>query len=390
MSNTTVRFPVHRVRLKLLAVCVALSVSVGWVLWQLQHRKINDQELLRAAVEEWKRAGGPGAGPDYQIFEQQAAQGYYEDAQATAALFTRSDDKRWSVEELAKIRSENGDVDGAKATIKRFAGSDLWISATRKISLAQVGNGDLKGALETAAPVAYHDDVLLAFARQQIAKSDLNGALDTAQRMNSDPAQVFYEIGSALQERGEQGRARELASQISNRKVAVEFTKCVRITLWPREVEVRNVLDRCGPAYSAAAAGRFDEADSIVEQNKCPYIWNVTTLQYPVDPAGAEHLLRMHPDQQSMAIGLTSFASLAASKGNVSEALRFYNEVQQLTSADRPYQLAREVARGWTIKDGPNAVLQWATSRPTLEQRTWALIGMAEALGHSRSQKIAP
>ena len=65
--------------------------------------------------------------PDYQIFEQQAAQGYYEDAAATATLFKRPDDRRWSVEELAKIRAENGDIPGAKAMIKRFSGSTLAI-----------------------------------------------------------------------------------------------------------------------------------------------------------------------------------------------------------------------------------------------------------------------
>jgi hypothetical protein len=37
------------------------------------------------------------------------------------------------------------------------------------------------------------------------------------------------------------------------------------------------------------------------------------------------------------------------------------------------------IARDWTIRDGPKPVLKWARSRPTTEERTWALIGMAES-----------
>ncbi len=46
-----------------------------------------------------------------------------------------------------------------------------------------------------------------------------------------------------------------------------------------------------------------------------------------------------------------------------------------------------EIARSWTIRNGPNVVLKWANSRPTTEERTWALIGVAEALGHTRPRR---
>ena len=62
--------------LKVGVVALALSAAavISWTLWsRFRDNKINDQQLLRAAVEEWKRAGEPGNGPDYQIFEQQAA-----------------------------------------------------------------------------------------------------------------------------------------------------------------------------------------------------------------------------------------------------------------------------------------------------------------------------
>ena len=69
------------------------------------------------AVAEWKKAGEPGNGPNYQIFEQQGAQGYYDDAAATGRLFKRADDVQWSIVELVKIRAENGDIQSAKSLL---------------------------------------------------------------------------------------------------------------------------------------------------------------------------------------------------------------------------------------------------------------------------------
>src|SRR5947209_1398213 len=83
---------------------LCLGVGLGWMLWrQFPLHKITDQELLREAVAEWRKAGERGYGPDYQIFEQQAAQGYYEDAAATGRLFKRADDVQWSIVELVRI-----------------------------------------------------------------------------------------------------------------------------------------------------------------------------------------------------------------------------------------------------------------------------------------------
>jgi hypothetical protein len=92
--------------------------------------------------------------------------------------------------------------------------------------------------------------------------------------------------------------------------------------------------------------------------------------------------------------GLEQFAIQAANKGDITEALRFLNDLRNLTTAgsERNRMLAEatsaeavhQVARAWTIRDGPKVVLKWARSRPTIGERTWALIGMAEALGHAR------
>ena len=191
---------------------------------------ITDRELLREAVADWQHAGEFGGEPSCEIFELQAVQGYYDDAAATVHLFGRPDEVDWSIVELARIRAENGDLPGARAMIERFAGSDLGAEIVKSVALAQVSKGDLKGALETAGPGVDQDEILLPFARRQISNGDFAPALETAARMKS-PDPVFYEFGVALQERREQNRVHELASGMTNHKLAAEFAKQVRVTL---------------------------------------------------------------------------------------------------------------------------------------------------------------
>ena len=377
------------VALKIAGLVVVSATAVSWILWlRSPDRKITDQTLLREAVAEWKRAGGPGNGPDYQIFEQQAGQGYYEDAAATATLFKNAEDRNWSVVELAKIRAENGDVLGAKAMIEKFAGSPLSTSATKAIALAQVGNGDLQGALDTADVIGVRDEVLLAFAERQIESGEFDAALRTAEQMNPKSVDaidsVFYEIGSALRVRGEQGRVRELAAHMTNRKLAALFKQLVPLTL--RDVEHTRVIEvgPCDLACHNAIIGKFAEADTLIEQNKCPHVACVASRQYLVDPSGAERLLQREMDPKDKASGLADFAIAAANKGQISEALRFSRDHENLAGRGSGFQVVQIIARAWTIQSGPKAVLKWARSRPTMEERTWALIGMAEALGHAR------
>ncbi len=367
----------------------SLAAGIGWVLWlRFSDRKITDQELLREAVAEWKRSGEPGYGPDYQIFEQQAAQGYYDDAAATGHLFKRVDDVQWSVVELAKIRAENGDIQGAKNSVNSLAGSEVRAKATEVIALIQAHRGDLSGALETIAPLGQSDEVFLAFGQYQIERGDFEGTLNTAERTRSG-YQLYYDIGDALRLRGQQSRARKLAAHMKDSKHAALFLDCARFTLWPRKEEVRTIqLAPCDYSWMYATEGKFAEAAAIIQQNQCPNVSFVAARQYAVDPADAEHLLRARADQQDLARGLGEFAKVAAEKGNIAEALRFLDNIQSLSGAESVNPEVHAIARAWTIRDGPKAVLKWARSRPTTEQRTWALIGMAEALGHARPGKI--
>jgi hypothetical protein len=209
--------------------------------------------------------------------------------------------------------------------------------------------------------------------------------------MNS-PNQVFYELGDALRERSEQKRVRALASAMSNRKLAAGFAKRVRATLWPPTIEVIQATP-CDIADDYGLQGKFAEAAALIERNKCTNVSFVAIRQYAVDPAGGERLLRSTSNEDDLLFGLDQLAVAAAKKGNITEALRFFGDLQNLKyrtarssvlAEDSISEAVHGIARYWTIKDSPKVVLKWARSRPTGEQRTWALIGMAQALGHAR------
>jgi hypothetical protein len=339
--------------LKAAAVTAVLCAGAGiaFMLWlRSPGHRITDQELLREAVGEWERAGEPGSGPNYQIFEQQAAQGYYDAAAATGRLFKRVEDVQWSIVELTKIRAENGDVYGAKAMIKRFAGSNLGAGAAEAIAEIQAHKGDLPGALETIGPLGDSNEVRLVFGGRQIANGDFDGALKTAEQMDSKSAdQVFYGVGAALRDRGEQKRVRELASHMRNRELSSLFVELARFTFRPRAIEAYEIVqaDPCDIAYHGDSDGKFAKIDALIEQNKCSYFSFVAIQQYEVDPAGAERLLRSKADPQDLVRGLGEFAVAAAKKGDIPVALRFLDNIQNLTGVGHGGTEVHEIARFW-------------------------------------------
>jgi hypothetical protein len=388
--------PQHRrsVGLKV-EVVLLLCVGIGLAAfaWRNAHHKITDRKLLREAVEDWKRSGAAFPGPNPQILEQQAAQGYYDDAVATSLLETRPGELHWSLMQIVLVRAENGDIQGAKSMIPKFAGLDVNGGATREIAMVQAAKGDLSGALATCGTTVDCNDVLGEFGRHQIAIGDFDGALKTTEQMRGDSGyNLYYEVGDALRLRGEQKRVPELAAHMSNRKLAALFTKLVPLTL--RDLRDRNDVHivqmshaPCDIAMDDAMRGKFAEADSLLEQNKCTgtYVTYSALQQYAVDPAGAERVLRSSSDPKDLVFGMSQFAKAAAEKGDVSGAMKF-DDIARKTGGPGYFGPIREIARAWTIQSGPKVVLTWARSRPTSDQRTWALIGMAEALGHARPQ----
>jgi hypothetical protein len=130
----------------------------------------------------------------YQIFEQQAAQGYYNDAAATTRLFKRAEDIQWFIVEWGKIRGENGDIQGAKNSVNSVVPLNMRAKAIKAIALIRAHRGDLAGALPTIARLGQSDEVFLAFGQYQIEKGDFEGTLSTAERTKSG-YQLFHDIG---------------------------------------------------------------------------------------------------------------------------------------------------------------------------------------------------
>jgi hypothetical protein len=372
------------------AIFVCVGGGAGFVVWMRSHQRITGREILHEAMMEWRRAGER---PELsrQIFEQQAAQGFYDDAAATGLLSPRPDEVQWYIVELARIRAENGDLSGAQAMMKQFAGPSLSPRIAEAIALARASKGDLQGALEFAAIGVDREKILSFYAGRQMANGHLADALETAALMKS-PDQVFYELGINLAGRGARKRAHELASGMKDRKLAAKFEKAVQVALRPPpSLDVKEATP-CAIAYSSADQGKFAEANALVAQNKCTNNSFLAIREYVLDPAAAERLLRETSNGDDLMLGLGQLAVAAAKKGNVCEALRLFGDLQNLKKSTAKIDLLAEervtdavhgIARYWTIKDGAKIALKWARSRPTCEQRAWALLGVAEAFGHA-------
>lgn len=76
----------------------------------------------------------------------------------------------------------------------------------------------------------------------------------------------------------------------------------------------------------------------------------------------------------------------AAKKGDFSNAIRLLDSARQM-SADQGFRLdcIHKLAWAWTLRDHPRIVLSWARSLPD-QQRGFALLGVAQALGHARPE----
>jgi len=224
-----------------------------------------------------------------------------------------------------------------------------------------------------------------------MANGDFADALETAALVKS-PDQLFYEVGINLAGRGAPERVHELASGLKDRKLAAKFEKAAQIALRPPTFLGGKEATPCEIAYSSADLGKFAEANALIEQNKCTNNSFLAIREYALDPAAAERGLRETSNGEDLIFGLEQLAVAAAKNGNVSEALRFFSDLRNLKESTAKSDLLAEarvtdavhgIARYWAIKDGAKVVLKWARSRPTCEQRAWALLGVAEAFGHA-------
>jgi hypothetical protein len=172
---------------------------------------------------------------------------------------------------------------------------------------------------------------------------------------------------------------------MTDRKRAAEFLEAAELTSRPPVAGGAIQAGPCLIAWANALSGKFTEAWSLVDQNKCPYYSNLAIEEYASNPLEAERELRKRANKQEVSRGLTEMAQTAAKRGDISNALRLVHAGRQ-TTGDQNFCLdcIREIAWAWTLKDKPRVVLGWARSLPVAEQRGFALLGIAQALGHAR------
>jgi len=374
----------------------------------------SDRAILAEAVREYEKAAPPKDRlVPWDIFCQQAAQGYYDDALASVRLSTHDDDTQYSLIALARIRARNGDAAGALAVARTYAKAATRAKAIEQVAIARAWRGDIKGALGTAgeltnssdalqqiavveanrghlqaariivAGIASPDDALQAIAEYQIKSGDFAAALGTAEQM--DPSSTGNLLGDAadeLKKRGELGRARNLAAGLKSRDLAASFLWNARYAeSADRDIPVLRA-DPCEEAYFAAAQpGGFIQAAATIVRQNCDHSYPAIE-EFGFDPTAAEKLLFSAPKQWDLCFGLTEFAKLSAAKKDIANAVRYISKAQSACYG-HPYRSAgiREVARAWTIQSGPKPALAWSRALPTPAEREVALLGVAEAMG---------
>ncbi|MGA8074885.1 MAG: hypothetical protein WB995_15525 [Candidatus Acidiferrales bacterium] len=365
-------------------------------------------------MEDEKSSAATGRSLSWDVFCQQAAQGYYDDAMATIVLSNRDSDVQYALVTLARIRAKNGDAEGALSAARAYGVSDTREKAIQEIAVAQAergdvqgarhtaslrtdpgatleaiavvqaGKGDLAGSRETIAALSHPNRALEAIGEYQIKSGEFESALETAQEIGpGSSANLLLDVGYELERRGERHRVLQLASKMTNREVAhlfVDSTRLARSSFDDVEVLAPNACDQ---ADFYAAMGEFAAAYDLIKQTKCSYAF-VAIKQYATDPVDAEQEVLRSSNPLDVCFGLTELAKAASGTGKISDALRLLDKAQSVCGEKDGYLFGaqREVARFWTIKDGPRIVVKWACSRPTAPQRFSALFGIAVALGH--------
>jgi len=396
-------------RLKIVAgaVVLAIGAGIGLTVWLRNRTPVVAQEILREAAAEGKRSLGKSAEPLVEIFNQQATQGYYDDAMATARLWgADAPSQHRLVVNLMWIRAENGDIQGARNMAASLTAPQTKAWAIDAIAEVQAHRGDLRGALETSAllpgqspgchvtvtvagieikdPLPGAVRAIEAYAVHQLNSYDIEGAITTAAEVRpcSTP-DLLTRLAYAFFEQGR--KVRNMVSPIANRKVAAEFLAMVDERGRAQGVKVYE-LNPCDTARFEAQIGRFADAYHAIDHTTC-LVSDVAVKQYPTDPTAAEKALRRSTNRDDLALGMAGFSRAAAKKGDVAGALRFLTAAE-VAGADADAwpktDVVRDVAWVWTIKEGPRPALRWARSRPAGSERASALLGVAQALAHPR------
>ena len=397
-------------------ILVAGIAAASFASWRFFVQRITDRDLLVESLKELEKSGwNPRVRVDWDVFCQQAAQGHYDDAMKTLLLSRADPDFQYALVTLAKIRAQNGDPEGAIQTAREYAVVQTREKSFQEIAVAQARRGNARGARETASlladPLPALDAVAAALAerrdlqgaRETIAKApspyaaltaigeyqvkmgDFQGALETAEEIwPKNNANLLFDIGNALRGRGELGRVRQLVSGMRNREVARMFIFYARLAQSTIENIPTLVPNTCEQAFIRAKEDGYAAAYELLENTNCWYSF-LAVQEFGSNPDEAERGLLRSQDASDICFGLTEFAKVAAAAGRIADALRFLDAAQKICGQKDAYRLAavREVARGWAIKEGPKPAVNWARSRSDPTQRSWALLGVAEAMGHA-------
>ena len=378
----------------ILVFVVVLATAASLFYWSYSRPRSERQLLAEARTNSRQGRLCNQSGMD--IAWQQAGQGYYDDAVATARSWCdRNEDINDLLLHIVVIRTENGDVAGAKAMAAGLV-APLRQPATALIADTQARYGDFAGALATAASLPDPSGTLLEIASRQVQCGDLEGAVLTAQKLDGPRAAgVYGDIGQVLYRQHLLARKRELASKIPTAAERNSFLVMVA-AMDPAHIHVVGsiVATPCDLAYfkakPEATAADFQEADRLFEEGHCGFRTTIAERQFRVDPAGAERLLLNSPDTNDRSSGIERLAELAAQQGEIPNALRLLDMARAADlSAVALRPAIRAIGRGWTLQGPQRTVLRWARSFPAGEDRAQALLGMAEAMGHARPKPPA-
>jgi len=133
---------------KLALLIAGAGIVALLLLGQRFHRaRVPDRELL---IEALHVGGIDDRHINWDVFYQQAAQGYYDDAKATILLSPYDQDLQSALIALAKVRARNGDAQGAVKTARGYSPATRE-EAFHQIAVAQAKSGDVPGARQTAS-----------------------------------------------------------------------------------------------------------------------------------------------------------------------------------------------------------------------------------------------
>ncbi|HET6931165.1 MAG TPA: hypothetical protein VFI45_12655 [Candidatus Acidoferrum sp.] len=360
-------------RVLVVVVCLFPKTSSG--------QSLPDKQLFQESFAAAKTADSESQSYIFgEIAIAETARGYYGEASDAARLAQQNRDLMFTT--LAAARAKRGDISGAKELAASAENQQLRWQAEQAIAFEQVNSGDLSGASETARhlPSPLKQNVLQWVGNEQAGKGELEAALRTATEMQSGWSdEVYYTLAVKLRAQGNKQKAHELAGRILDE----DMRRAAEVdSIKPPAVEAPRA---CDLAVQHAKRGQLEKAYKLLQTEHCDCAFVVRVYAESRDVPGAEKAAsKCSPNPSDVSNAMAGLSMKFAASGDISAALRFADAV----GVPGAYQngegylapALREVAHAWAKRDGAEAVLGWARSRPTGYERAMALLGIAESI----------